>query len=653
MSKLIPMEQAAAMLGISVDKLNELRSTQEIFGYKDGGTWKFKKTELERVADVMGISLGDAGLLDKAADLLPGGLAGKASGIAEEFGLSLNDSDEFDLDLGDSEELLLDDSSSSDSMDLNFEEQSSSIELTQSRTNQAAKDKAKAEDGVTLDDSGLLLDDKDDDIAGLLDSGSIKLGDSGSIKLDGSALSLGDDDDDIASLLDSGSIKVGDSESIKLGDSGLSLKDDDDDIAGLLDSGSIKIGDSGSLKLDDKADSIKAADSGSFKFDDSGPIDLGDSGSIKLDDSGELLSGLSSVSPPTVSKDTNLSADEGKSSDSGSLKLDESGLLDFGSESEVLGDDEQLSFGTSDINLASESSKNLGVQTGSDTGSDVFSEEPAKDGTNPADTGKMTGTGDGDDDLLLAEDDLFEDELVLDDSASFEDSSELGSDFEESDLVLEDSDSNSELALEANGSGILLSPNESGISLGDEPLELGGSDIDALELPSGDDDEMIILEDVADPEAATMMQEDDFNLTPLEPSLDGEDSNSSSQVIALEDSEIYADESAATILGDSVADFGAEPALIEEGVGLTQGGFADDGMMSPTMEAEMVGSVAAAQPEAPFTFLNVAGLALAALILFVSSLLAYDMCRNLWIGDNAVVSSGILNFLIDQLGMKS
>ena len=124
---------------------------------------------------------------------------------------------------------------------------------------------------------------------------------------------------------------------------------------------------------------------------------------------------------------------------------------------------------------------------------------------------------DASDDLLLAEDDLFEDDLVLQDSASFEDSSDLGSDFEESDLILDDSDSSSELALEANQSGISLSANESGISLGDEPLELGGSDIDELELPG--DDDMIVLEDAADPDAATMMQEDDFNLTPLELSL--------------------------------------------------------------------------------------------------------------------------------------
>ena len=97
--------------------------------------------------------------------------------------------------------------------------------------------------------------------------------------------------------------------------------------------------------------------------------------------------------------------------------------------------------------------------------------------------------------------------------------------------------------LEANTSGINLSANESGIAIDEEPLEMGGSDIDELEIP--EDDDLIILENVADQDAATLMQEDDFNLTPLEASLD-EDDSSGSQVIALEDSEIYADDSAAT-----------------------------------------------------------------------------------------------------------
>ena len=36
MSNLIPLEKAAAMLGLSVDRLTEMRSNNEIFAYRDG-----------------------------------------------------------------------------------------------------------------------------------------------------------------------------------------------------------------------------------------------------------------------------------------------------------------------------------------------------------------------------------------------------------------------------------------------------------------------------------------------------------------------------------------------------------------------------------------------------------------------------------------
>jgi len=89
------------------------------------------------------------------------------------------------------------------------------------------------------------------------------------------------------------------------------------------------------------------------------------------------------------------------------------------------------------------------------------------------------------------------------------------------------------MSLESN-TGETLENNESGINLGDEPLELGGSDIDELELP---EDGMIILEDADDPEPATIMQSDEFNLSSLEPV---DEDVAGNQVIALQDSEIYA-----------------------------------------------------------------------------------------------------------------
>ena len=46
MSNLISLENAAKMLGLSVDKLNEYREDSEVFGYQEDGQWKFKLNEL-------------------------------------------------------------------------------------------------------------------------------------------------------------------------------------------------------------------------------------------------------------------------------------------------------------------------------------------------------------------------------------------------------------------------------------------------------------------------------------------------------------------------------------------------------------------------------------------------------------------------------
>ncbi len=65
--KYVSLEEAAKMLGKSVDELVDLRSRGEIFGYRDGASWKFKVDEVHRVADEHGwILQGDSAPLDSA-----------------------------------------------------------------------------------------------------------------------------------------------------------------------------------------------------------------------------------------------------------------------------------------------------------------------------------------------------------------------------------------------------------------------------------------------------------------------------------------------------------------------------------------------------------------------------------------------------------
>jgi excisionase family DNA binding protein len=62
MANYVSLDEAAKILGLSTDELIEMRSRGEIFGYRDGTSWKFKQDEIDRVQLELG---GDA--LDEEA----------------------------------------------------------------------------------------------------------------------------------------------------------------------------------------------------------------------------------------------------------------------------------------------------------------------------------------------------------------------------------------------------------------------------------------------------------------------------------------------------------------------------------------------------------------------------------------------------------
>lgn len=373
---------------------------------------------------------------------------------------------------------------------------------------------------------------------------------------------------------------------------------------------------------------------------------------LSADLSADLSSSGSSMDILADSSEFTLESGELSLEDSGELKLE--GASDILAGGDVLDDEEELSFGSSSLSLAASSSKKLGA---GDTG-DLLADDSA-DGLfddSAGDTGKLLG---GDDKLSIEEDDLFSDELELADSSSFEESVDLSSDFEDSDLVLDDSDSSAEISLGSPGSDLGLSANDSGLDLDDEPLELGGSDIDSLELPE-DDDDFLELDDVVE-DSGMMAQEDEFKLTALEEDLD--DQSSGSQVIALEDSEIYTDESEATILADS-DDVGSQPAMLpasDPGYGAEPQGSVFDqaavGVAGATAgAAAMAGPMMAGSgpvvPEAPYSIWQVISLASVAGILSLGAIVGYDVARNLWMAEDKVISSGLLKFFLDITGMS-
>ncbi|HAN97527.1 MAG TPA: hypothetical protein DCQ98_08920 [Planctomycetaceae bacterium] len=273
-----------------------------------------------------------------------------------------------------------------------------------------------------------------------------------------------------------------------------------------------------------------------------------------------------------------------------------------------------------------------GLQLASEGGSDVLaSGEPASKDS-PSDTGKMVeGSG-----LLLADDDLFDDELSLADASDIVDSD---SDLESSDLVLDD-DSSSEIGLASADSGINLSPSDSGLSLEEEPKELADSDLDALSLP--EDEGLVALDDLG----SDVRADDDFMLTPVEDVSD--DDTSGSQVIALDDSEIYPDDSASGLLTDSVSNEEQAPVLVAEDESLFGGIAGGEGQAQP-----IAAPIAAEPPEAPYTIFQVLSLLGIFMILGLSMTLVIDNARNLWNAEqSARITDPVADVLIQMVGLK-
>lgn len=110
--KLIPLDEAARMLGISVERLNQLRERQQIYGYRDGASWKFKQPDLERLADDLRAQTVDMPIADLDSSTSDAGTGGGGYGLAdedsEELGSSMEDMDSLD-DSGSIEVSLLSD----------------------------------------------------------------------------------------------------------------------------------------------------------------------------------------------------------------------------------------------------------------------------------------------------------------------------------------------------------------------------------------------------------------------------------------------------------------------------------------------------------------------------------------------------------------
>lgn len=216
-----------------------------------------------------------------------------------------------------------------------------------------------------------------------------------------------------------------------------------------------------------------------------------------------------------------------------------------------------------------------------------------------------------------------------------------GGGLDDDDVVLGGSSSGSNVSI-AGDSGIsLVSPTDSGLSL-EEPVELPASEDDSLEL--GEDD-MLTFADAADTESPTELKSDDeFLLTPLEEAAEGEESESASQVIALDAGPVS--DTAATLVGTGRP--GGAAAMLDEelgGVGVLPAapaapaapagappaaGLFEPGVGAAAAPLPAGAPVAVALPEAPYTGWNIAALGACVVLLILCGWVAFDLVLNMW-----------------------
>ena len=282
------------------------------------------------------------------------------------------------------------------------------------------------------------------------------------------------------------------------------------------------------------------------------------------------------------------------------------GGTDVGLESTGVGTGD-LDFEGSDLNLDS----------------DITLESQAKPGAGKATAGKATAgkpSASADSDVTIGESEDIE----------------LGEDDE---LVLE---GGSDAGRAAGDTGIgLASPSDSGLNLEEEPLDLAGSSVSSLELP--EDEDLLDLEDLeAEPSVAAVGADEDFQLAPSA-TLQEDEEDSGSQVIALEDSSAFGGP-----LEGGLED--AEAVLGEEAQGDEMAGALEEREAAPVTLPTV--QLATAQ-DLPYSIWNVLSLLAIVVVLAVTGMLMTDLVRNMWTWDETfTASTPIMDVMVRMFGLQ-
>lgn len=328
--KLIPLSEAAALLGVSADRLNELRQSNEIYGYRDGASWKFKQDDVERLKET---------------------LAGGGSSTGNS-GTNLDDLD-FALPMGDEKDDLMlapDFSSSGSDPILGGSEQIRGLAKGDSELTLSSPDKLHSSSNRAASSDVSLASDV---IKGLMGSSELVSPSSGTQRMPSLNTAGSADDDDefvLGSPIDGDSDLTGSKTVLKSG-------------SGLFGSGPIQLG--GDNVLD--AGGLSSAGASSIGLGDDYDNVLGGSGSgsditHRPGDSGILLidpadSGLSLEAPPSLSGTGEGTLDFGGGAEDDFLlkPLDEGGDEDSESGSQVIMLDSEGAFDEKSSTLIADS----------------------------------------------------------------------------------------------------------------------------------------------------------------------------------------------------------------------------------------------------------------------------------------------------------
>ena len=222
-----------------------------------------------------------------------------------------------------------------------------------------------------------------------------------------------------------------------------------------------------------------------------------------------------------------------------------------------------------------------------------------------------------------------------------------GKKLDDDDLVLGGSGTGSDISIGGDSGISLVDPADSGLSL-ESPLNLSCGE-ESLEL--GEDDLLGMASDVG--AGSGLKGEDDFQLTPMDDLSDGEDSESGSQVIAL-DTEGEGDE-AATMVASSGTPVAA---MLDEDLGrrsalaaMPLAAATDLGLASPEDALAMggFGASAAALPEAPYTIWNIVSLVFVSMLLILVGMMMYELLRNMWGFDKPIKTAEFDTWLMDMI----